>query len=80
MNMYWGIGQGTHIAGQVIKIATINMRDDRRIDLSTRYSEDETEIVVARTEEELRLKLDEVLSGKKIRVSQIGLKLQEAKT
>ena len=74
-----GIGQGTHIAGPVFNIATIGMKAKRRIELSTRYSGDDTVIVVARIDGELRLKLDEVLADKKVRVAQIGLELHEAK-
>ena len=80
MNMSRGIGKGTHIPGPVFNVATIGMTEKRRIELSTRYSDNDTEMVVARTEGELRLKLDEVLADKKIRVNQIGLELQEAKT
>ena len=40
-DMSRGIWQGTHIAGPVINIATIGMAAERRIELSTRYSDDD---------------------------------------
>ena len=75
-----GIGQGTHIAGPVFNISTMDMTADERISVSTRYSDDDLELVVADTNEELPHKLEEILRNKKHRVTQIGLKLLEEKT
>ena len=75
-----GMGQGTHLAGPVFNISTIQTTAEERLEFSTRYSDDDLELVVARTDEELRVKLAEVLRDKKYRVSRIGLKLQDTKT
>ena len=79
-NMSRGIWQGTHLAGPVFNIATMKTTAEGRMEFSTRNSDDDVEIVVARNDDELRTKLDEVLRDKKARVTQIGLKLQTAKT
>ena len=79
-NKYRGMGQGTHLAGPMFNISTIQTTAEERLEFSTKYSDDDIELVVARTDEELRAKLAEVLKDKNYRVSQIGLKLQAAKT
>ena len=79
-NMSRGLGQGTHLAGPVFNLATMRTTAAARIEFSTKYSDDDVEIVVARTDHQLRIKLDEVLSDKESRVTQIGLKLQTKKT
>ena len=48
-NMSRGIGQGTHLAGPVFNIATMKTTAEGRIEFSTRYSDDDVEIVLART-------------------------------
>ena len=75
-----GLGQGTHLAGPVFNLATMRTTAASRIEFSTKYSDDDVEIVVARTDHQLKKKLDEVLCDKESRVTQIGLKLQTEKT
>ena len=75
-----GLGQGTHLAGPVFNLATMKTTAEGRIELSTKYSDDDGEIVVSRTDHQLRTKLDEVQRDKESRVTHIGLKLQTEKT
>ena len=75
-----GLGQGTHLAGPVFNLATMETTAKGRIEFSTKYSDDDVEIVVARTDNQLRTKLDDVLRDKESRVTQIGLRLQTEKT
>ena len=58
------IGQRTHIAGPVFNVSTIDMTAIVRIPVSTRYSDDNIESVVADTNEELRHKLEDILRDK----------------
>ena len=64
-NMARGIGQGTHIAGLIFNISTMDMTSVETIPVSTRYSDDNLELVVADTNEELRVKVEEILRDKK---------------
>lgn len=79
-NMSRGLGQGTRLAGPVFNLATMKTTAEGRIEFSTKYSDDDVEIVVARTDHQLRTKLDEVLRDKESRVTHIGLELQTEKT
>ena len=72
-----GIGQGMHIAGQTFNISSIDMTSEERIPVSTRYSDDDLELVVADTNEELLVKVEVAMRDKKVRVNRIGLKIQE---
>ena len=63
-NMSRGLGQGTHLAGPVFNLATMRTTAASRIEFSTKYSDDDVEIVVARTDHQLKKKLDEVLCDK----------------
>ena len=55
------------------------MTSKERIPVSTRYSDDDLELVVADTYEELLAKVEEAMRDEKIRVNGIGLKIQEDK-
>ena len=79
-SMSRGLGQGTHLAGPVFNLATMETTAKGRIEFSTKYSDDDVEIVVARTDDQLRTKLDDVLRDKESRVTKIGLRLQTEKT
>ena len=56
-----GIAQGSHIAGPSYNISTLGHTLNENIDLYNRYSDDDTEIVVAVATEEPKTKVKRAL-------------------
>ena len=79
-NVGRGVSQGSHLAGTAYNIATLGHTDPSRLDISTRYSDDDSEICIGSNAEELQKEILRALTDKKSKVDRTGLTLQPKKT
>lgn len=80
VNTNRGTGQGFHIGGTAFNIASIGLTSKECIPLSVRYSDEDLEIVVAESYQELQSKIKVALRENKIRAHELGLKIKDLTT
>ena len=80
MSDHRGLSQGSHIAGPTYNLSTLGHTNKDDMEVSTRYSDDDTEIVSAESIAQLRVNVRNALQEKKRRVENTGLTLQPDKT
>ena len=67
-----GVAQGSHLAGPAYNIATLGHTDPSRLNTSSRYSDDDTEICIGSNPAELQKEILRALTDKKTKSPELG--------